>query len=160
MLWSLSSFWAHYWPLTKWKVLGSAANASHRPLYQSGVVQNQSFLGVRVYFWSWITQIHTLAPSRILLYTLVLQCLADACCKVHAAWRWWGVPRTLQFEFYILRAAHALGCARFFCYQMICRISILNDSNLSMARWTSCITLTSRYKVLSFADVQAFLLFG
>ena len=39
---------------------------------------------------------------------------------------------------------------------MICRISILNDSKLSMARWTSCITLNSLYKVLSFADVQAF----
>ena len=72
MLWSLSSFWAHYWPLTKRKVLGSAANTSQRPLYQSGVVQNQSFLGVGVYFWSWITQILTLAQSRILLYTIVL----------------------------------------------------------------------------------------
>ena len=39
---------------------------------------------------------------------------------------------------------------------MICRISILNDSKLSVARWTSCITLNSLYKVLSFADVQAF----
>ena len=74
----LSSFWAHYWPLTKRKVLGSAANASHRPLYQSRVVQNHSVLGIGVYFWSWITQIHTLAPSCILLHTLVLQCLANA----------------------------------------------------------------------------------
>ena len=79
MHWGLSSFWAHYWPLTKSKVLVTAANASHRPLYQSGVFQNHGFVGVGVYFWSWITQIHTLAPSRILLYTLVLQCLADAC---------------------------------------------------------------------------------
>ena len=40
-----------------------------------------------------------------------------------------------QFEIYILRAAHALGCARSFCYQMIFRIAILNDSKteLSMA---------------------------
>ena len=37
---------------------------------------------------------------------------------------------------------------------MICRISKLNDSKLSVARWTSSITLTSRYKVLSFADVE------
>ena len=72
MLWSLSSFWAHYRPLTKRKVLGSAANFSQRPVYQSGVVQNQSSLGFGVYFWSWITQILTLAPSRILLYTIVL----------------------------------------------------------------------------------------
>ena len=42
---------------------------------------------------------------------------------------------------------------------MICRISILNDSKLNMTRWTSCITLTSRYKVLSFGDVQVFLVF-
>ena len=63
-----------------------------------------------------------------------------------------------QFEIYILRAAHALGCARFFCYQVICRFFILNESELSMAKQTSCITLTSRYKVLSFADVQTFLL--
>ena len=150
MLWGLSSFRAHYWHLTKSKVLGSAANASHRPLYQSGVVQNYSFLGVGVYFWSQITQIHTLAPSRILLYTLdhlVLQCLANACYKAESAWREWGVPRTFQFEIYILRAADALRCARLFCYQMICRISILNDSKSSKARWTSCITLTSRYKV-------------
>ena len=34
-----------------WKVLGNAANASHRPLYQNGVVQNHSFLGVGEY-WS------------------------------------------------------------------------------------------------------------
>ena len=72
MLWSLSSFWAHYRPLTKRKVPGRAANTSQRLLYQSGVVQNQSFLGVGVYFWSWITQILTLAPSRILIYTIVL----------------------------------------------------------------------------------------
>ena len=110
MLWGLQSFWAHYWTLTKWKVLGSAANASHWPLYQSGVVQNHCFLGVGVYFWSWITQIHSLAPSRILLYALVLQCLANACDIVQAAWRRWEVPRTFQFEIYILRAAHALGC--------------------------------------------------
>ena len=72
MLRSLSSFWAHYRPLTKRKVPGRAANTSQRLLYQSGVVQNQSFLGVGVYFWSWITQILTLAPSRILIYTIVL----------------------------------------------------------------------------------------
>ena len=83
MLWGLSSFWAHYWPLTKWKVLGSAANASYRPLYQSGVVENHCFLGDGMYFWSWITQIHTLAPSRNLLFTLLLQCLANACYKAY-----------------------------------------------------------------------------
>ena len=44
-----------------------------------------------------------------------------------------------QFEIYMLRAVHALGCTRFFCSQMIFRISILNDSKLSMARWTSCL---------------------
>ena len=38
-----------------------------------------------------------------------------------------------QFEIYTLRAAYALGCARSFCYQMIFRIAILNDSKLSMA---------------------------
>ena len=38
-----------------------------------------------------------------------------------------------QFEIYILRAAHALGCARSFCYQMIFRIAILNDIKLSKA---------------------------
>ena len=106
----LLSLSPHHWPSTKWKVLGSAANASHSPLYQSGVVQNHCFLGIGVYFWSWITQIHTLAPSRILLYALVLQCLANACYKAQAAWRQWEVPRTFQFEIYILRAAHALGC--------------------------------------------------
>ena len=75
MLWGLSSFLAHYWPLTKWKVL------------ESGVVKNHSFLGAGVYVWSWITKIHTLAPSRILLYTLVLQCLANACYKALTALR-------------------------------------------------------------------------
>ena len=46
-----------------------------------------------------------------------------------------GVPRTPQFEIYILRAAHALGCARFFCYQVICRFSILNESELVEHVW-------------------------
>ena len=32
------------------KGLGSAGTASHRPLYQSGVVQNHSFLGFGVHF--------------------------------------------------------------------------------------------------------------
>ena len=77
MLWGLSSFLAHYWPLTKWKVL------------ESGVVKNHSFLGAGVYVWSWITKIHTLAPSRILLYTLVLQCLANAIYKALTAWQRW-----------------------------------------------------------------------
>ena len=35
MLWGLSSFRAHFWTLTKWKVLGIAANASHRALWES-----------------------------------------------------------------------------------------------------------------------------